>query len=166
MCINTCRFFCMDASSAVHVYVSTKVSSIQIYLCKHTLAYVCTDTYSYTCIYTYIYMYTHIHIRVYSCTYTGLFICMYSIPAPTSLNTEKVLDAQEPFCETQLSILVRVLGFNCVAIQQPKKKISRNFPYQKKIHQTWLQDTLHHILTYIAALETHVYNMTRILQPP
>jgi len=33
-------------------------------------------------------------------------------------------------------------------------------------HQTWLHATLHHILTYIAALDTHVYNMSHALQPP
>jgi len=36
----------------------------------------------------------------------------------------------------------------------------------KKIHQTWLHATLPHTLTYIEALETHLYNMSHALQPP
>jgi len=36
----------------------------------------------------------------------------------------------------------------------------------EKIRQTWLYATLYHILTYIAALETHLYNMSHALQPP
>jgi len=35
-----------------------------------------------------------------------------------------------------------------------------------KFHQTWLHATLPHILTYITALETHLYNMPHALQPP
>jgi len=33
----------------------------------------------------------------------------------------------------------------------------------KQFHHTWLHATLHHILTYIAALETHMYNMPRTM---
>jgi len=36
----------------------------------------------------------------------------------------------------------------------------------KRIHQTWLHATLSHILTYIAVLETHLYNMSHALPPP
>jgi len=36
----------------------------------------------------------------------------------------------------------------------------------KKFHQTWLHATLSHILTYIAAFETHLYNMSHALQLP
>jgi len=36
----------------------------------------------------------------------------------------------------------------------------------KKIHQTWLRATLPHILTYIAALDTHLHNTPHALQPP
>ena len=36
----------------------------------------------------------------------------------------------------------------------------------KTIHQTWLHATLPHILTYIAALETHLYKIPHALQPP
>jgi len=36
----------------------------------------------------------------------------------------------------------------------------------KKFNKTWLHATLPHILTYIAALETHLYNIPHALQPP
>ena len=36
----------------------------------------------------------------------------------------------------------------------------------KKFHQTWLHATLPHILTYIAVLETHLYNISHALPPP
>jgi len=39
-------------------------------------------------------------------------------------------------------------------------------PTGKKIHQTWFHATLPHILTYIAALETYLYNTPHALQPP
>jgi len=35
----------------------------------------------------------------------------------------------------------------------------------KKFHQTWLHATLPHILTYIVALQTHLYNITHALLP-
>jgi len=50
--------------------------------------------------------------------------------------------------------------------QKKKKKAwATTPPPPKKIHQTWLHATPHHILTHIAALGTHLYNMSHALQP-
>ena len=37
--------------------------------------------------------------------------------------------------------------------------------HPQKFRNTWLHAILHHISTYVAALETHVYTMSHTLQP-
>jgi len=84
-----------------------------------------------------------------------------------------------PYYCTPLVCVPAVIGVLAVWRQNTQKRISNSLvpaniiilanpptTLPKKFHDAWpLRATLHHILTYIAALETHLYNMSRNLQP-
>jgi len=56
--------------------------------------------------------------------------------------------------------------WNSLTLYQQTAIILANSPttLPKNLHITWLHATLHHILTYIAAFKTHLYNMSHTLQ--